>query len=73
MTFDCENAARARELDMRASPYDMGLFGLEPIRVETSEGRSEYAAGQRDLMQATQPLRSRLLATLVTLTQLHAR
>ena len=65
LVADCfETAVRARELDMRASPYDMGPFGLEPIRVETSEGRGEYAFRQRDLMQATQPLRERLLGVL---------
>lgn len=62
---DCfENAMRARELDMRASPYDMAPFGLEPIRVETPEGRHEYAAGQRTVMATTDPLRARLLDTL---------
>jgi hypothetical protein len=65
---DCfEIAARARELDMRASPYDMEPFGLEPIRVETPVGRAEYAQEQRDLMTATDPLRARLLAVLTDL------
>ena len=68
LVADCfENAARARELDMRASPYDMSPFGLAPIRVETPEGRREYAAEQRILMERTAPLRTRLLATLVNL------
>jgi hypothetical protein len=62
---DCfENAVRARELDMRASPYDMEPFGLEPIRVETPEGRADYAREQRELMTVTDPLRTRLLAEL---------
>ena len=62
---DCfENATRARQLDMRASPYDMAPFGLDSIRVETPEGRVEYAREQRDLMAATDPLRASLLAVL---------
>jgi len=68
LILDCfENAARARELDMRASPYDMQPFGLDPIRIETPEGRREYAAEQRALMATTEPLRTRLAATLSTL------
>ena len=62
---DCfENAMHAREIDMRASPYDVTGFGLEPIRVETPEGRREYAEHQRSLIETTAPLRSRLMSTL---------
>jgi hypothetical protein len=66
--MDCfENAARARRLDMQASPYDVSGFGLASIRVETPDGRREYAAAQRDLMERTDPLRTRLLEALTTL------
>jgi hypothetical protein len=69
LVADCfENAMRARELDMRASPYDMAPFGLEPIRVETPEGRREYAARQQELMTMTGPLRQRLTEVLKQLT-----
>jgi hypothetical protein len=65
LVADCfENAARARELDMRASPYDVSPFGLEPIRVETPDGRREYAVEQRLMMERTDPLRQVLLALL---------
>lgn len=65
---DCfENAVRARELDMRASPYDMEPFGLEPIRVETPEGRREYAREQQLMMVRTSPVRARLLVSLTGL------
>jgi hypothetical protein len=68
LVADCfENAARARELDMRASPYDVSPFGLEPIRVETAEGRREYAVEQQRLMEATRPVRLRLLDALRSL------
>ena len=36
-----------REVDMRASPYDFADLGFEPIRIETPEGKREYAARQR--------------------------
>jgi hypothetical protein len=45
---DCFALAREiRELDMRASPYDLSGLGLTPVRVETPAGRAEYAAAQR--------------------------
>ena len=67
---DCfENALRARELDMRASPYDVSEFGLAPITVETPEGRRHYAHEQRDLMDRTAPLRARLLDVLERLSE----
>lgn len=61
------NAARARELDMRASPYDVSPFGLEPIRVETAEGRREYAREQERMMARAEPLRARLQGALAAL------
>lgn len=65
LTADCfENARVARELDMRASPYDVSAFDLEPIRVETHEGRQQYAQEQRQLLERAAPLRQRLLRTL---------
>lgn len=65
LLMDCfENAARARRLDMQASPYDVSEFGLPAIRVETPDGRREYVAAQQDLMEATDPLRSTLLDVL---------
>ena len=57
----------ARELDMRASPYDVSGFGLKPIRVETPEGRREYTALQRDLIDGTVPLRARVTQALMIL------
>ena len=55
-------ALRARETDMRASPYDLGALGLEPIRIETPEGRADYEAAQRALAEAAAPIRARLIA-----------
>ena len=57
-----ELAAAARELDMRASPYDLGEFGFTPIRIETKEGREEYVREQRALADRAGPVRGRVLA-----------
>lgn len=68
LVFDCfVNAAHTRELDMRASPYDVTPFGLEPIKVETPDGRRKYADEQRRMMKRTDPLRERLRNSLAAL------
>lgn len=54
-------ARQAREIDMRASPYDLSSLGFEPIRIETKDGREEYVAYQRGLHERSQRLRERLL------------
>ena len=62
LVADCfELARRIRVLDMRASPYDVTGLGLTPVAVETSAGRAEYAAAQREFAAAAVPLRTRLL------------
>lgn len=55
-------AKDARELDMRASPYDLRPFGFEPVAIETSEGRREYAGLQRAVAERAAPVRGRLVA-----------
>lgn len=60
---DCFAFARdIREVDMRASPYDLQRLGYVPIRIETPEGRAEYEAHQREFAERSQPLRARLSA-----------
>lgn len=56
-----ELARDIRTLDMRASPYDLSGLGYEPVKVETPEGRADYAAAQRRFAQRAAPLRSRLV------------
>jgi hypothetical protein len=63
--FDVARAAR--EVDMRASPYDLSGYGFAPVKVETPDGRAEYAELQRDLHHRGQPVRERLLAVYRTL------
>jgi len=54
-------ARSARELDMRASPYDLTAFGFEPVPIETLEGRSEYVRLQREIVLQAEPIRRRVL------------
>ncbi len=54
-------AAEVRELDMRASPYDLAPHGYSPVRVETPAGRAEYARAQARFADRAAPLRQRLL------------
>ena len=54
------NAWTARQLDMRASPYELRALGYEPIPIETPEGRADYERQQRDLAAASEPLREKL-------------
>lgn len=51
-----------RALDMRASPYDLTALGYLPVRIETPDGRAEYAAAQREFAERARPLRARLIA-----------
>jgi hypothetical protein len=63
LTADCFELARdIREVDMRASPYDLRALGFEPIPIETSPGREEYERRQRDFAARADPLRARLVA-----------
>ncbi|TDB70626.1 3-methyladenine DNA glycosylase [Micromonospora sp. KC723] len=65
LVADCFALAREiRVLDMRASPYDLAALGYAPVRVETPEGRAEYASAQRDFAGQAAVLRARLLAAL---------
>jgi hypothetical protein len=61
LVADCfELAWDIRVLDMRAAPYDLRDLGLEPVRIETPEGKQEYAAAQRSFADRAAPLRQRL-------------
>jgi hypothetical protein len=67
LVADCFALAREiRALDMRASPYDLAALGYPPVRIETSDGRAEYAAAQRDFAERAATLRLQLLRTLGT-------
>jgi hypothetical protein len=62
LVADCFELARdIRVLDMRASPYDLSDLGYESLRVETPEGKREYAEAQREFAERGAPLRQRLI------------
>ncbi|MCP2324998.1 hypothetical protein HDA40_003505 [Hamadaea flava] len=62
LVADCFELSRAvRELDMRASPYDLADLGYAPVRIETPEGRAAYALSQKDFAERAAPLRARLI------------
>jgi hypothetical protein len=54
-------AVEVRELDMRASPYDLAALGYPPVRIETPTGRAEYARAQAAFASRAMPLRARLV------------
>jgi hypothetical protein len=60
-------AADVRELDMRASPYDLRALGWAPVAIETPEGKAEYVAAQRGFAARGAALRVRLLDVCQTL------
>ena len=61
LVADCFELARdIRVVDMQASPYDLADLGFAPIRIETLEGKQEYAAAQRAFGARAAPLRTRL-------------
>lgn len=65
LTLDAFLLARdIRELDMRAAPYDLRPLGYEPVRIETADGKREYAEAQRAFTRRSNALRQRLLAVL---------
>jgi hypothetical protein len=50
-----------RTMDMQASPYDLGDWGYEPIRIETADGKAQYVQLQKDFARRADTLRARLL------------
>lgn len=65
LLLDCfELAIELRDLDMRASPYDLTAWGREPIRIETPEGRRVYEMEQRALAAKAVPLRQALVSAI---------
>ncbi len=53
-------ALEGRELDMRASPYDLNGLGYAPILIETEEGRRQYQQEQQRFTDKAAPLRAEL-------------
>jgi hypothetical protein len=51
-----------RELDMRASPYELTAWGYDPVPIETPEGKADYVRAQRGFAERAGVVRERLLA-----------
>ena len=74
LVADCFALARdIREVDMRASPYDLGGLGYAPIAIETASGRNDYERLQREFTTRGNPLRARLIALCERLTDAEPR
>ncbi len=61
-------ATQLRDLDMRASPYDLSAWNVVPIKIETPEGRKTYETEQRRLADIASKLRERLIQAIKRLT-----
>ena len=65
LLLDCFVLAREiRTTDMQASPYDVTSYGLDPLPIETADGKTEYVRRQRDYATRSTTLRHRLLQLL---------
>ena len=63
LVADCFELARdIREIDMRASPYDLSSIGFAPIPIETVEGRMIYERHQREFAARSEPLRAKVIS-----------
>jgi hypothetical protein len=58
-----ELALDFRELDMRASPYDLSDLGFAPITIEDAAGRADYVRAQAALTERAQALRTHLITS----------
>ena len=56
-----ELARDIRALDMAASPYDLADWGIEPVRIETPDGKAEYVRRQREFAERANALRWAIL------------
>lgn len=56
-----ELAYEARMIDMKASPYDLVEYGLDPIKIETEVGRFEYKELQEAIFEKGKPVREKLI------------
>ncbi len=55
-------ATEVRHLDMRAAPYDLRQLGVEPLAIETADGRAEFAVAQKEFTTRAELLRAQLIA-----------
>lgn len=53
-----------RTVDMQVAPYDLVSLGLQPIPVETIEGRVEFVSRQREFSERADEIRLKIIAGL---------
>jgi hypothetical protein len=58
-------AYETRQFDMKASPYDLSIYNLEPIKIETEVGREKYQSIQMEIAQKASEVRKKLLKSLI--------
>lgn len=58
-----ELALEARTIDMKASPYDLKKYGLEPIKIETESGRKKYKELQEAIFEKGKPIRDLIISS----------
>lgn len=63
-----------RWLDMRAASYDLGDLeaGWTPVKIETADGKREYADAQRAFAERAAPTRQGLIAECEGLLRTHS-
>lgn len=54
-------AREIRYFDMQASPYDLSDYGLDPICIETTDGRREYTQKQQHFAEKARKVRLKLV------------
>lgn len=54
-------AREVRELDMRASPYDLRALGYQPVEIETAAGKATYVHAQRHFAARAHAVRLTLI------------
>jgi hypothetical protein len=59
-----ELAVEARYIDMQASPYDLREQGLEPIKIETEEGRRIYRQKQEMIFEKGRLIRDQIIQSM---------
>jgi hypothetical protein len=57
-----ELAREIRDVDMQVAPYDLTSLGVEPIRIETADGRAEFATLQAKFAERAKELRLELIS-----------
>ena len=55
-------AREIRDVDMQVAPYDLTALGVQPIQIETAQGRAQFATLQAQFAQRAAKLRAQLIS-----------